>query len=225
VQYTSNATPDAIESATLLVDDQPVETVTGPLADTFFTWDTTNLGAGAFALAVQIRDVTGAEQTSEPVTVQVVFQGNNLPLFLLVLVALVILTVIVPLTLRQRRRLAPPEGAAVVVAGAAAATAGDETQAYLVADDGPTAGTRWLLAKSETVVGRSRSRADVVVTGRSASRQHARISRRGDVFIYVDLKADNYSLLNGLPLEGPHTLEEGDRITVGDTTLRFTRMA
>ncbi len=229
VYYETNAALGEIAGAALLVNDQEVASVRGPLNEAAFTWDTTDLGAGLFTLAVTVRDVTGQAQTSAPVTVQVIFQGNSLPIFLLIVLLIVILAVVVPLTLRRRRQLMAQaaSGAAVAGTGVVVAPAGErEIKAYLVAESGPTSGTRWLLAQSETIVGRSRTRADVVVTGRSASRQHARISRRGDTFIYQDLKPEeNPSLVNGAPLTGPVPLQEGDVIEVGDTRLRFTREA
>ena len=227
VRYETNAALDEIDSATLLVNDQEVVSVRGPLGDTVFTWDTTDLGAGLFTLAVRVRDVTGQTQASEPVAVQVIFQGNSLPIFLLIVVIVFALAVVVPLTLRRRRQvMAQIEAAGGAAAGVGVAAAGKpEAKAYLVSESGPTSGTRWLLSASETIVGRSRTRADVVVTGRSASRQHARISRRGADFVYTDLKAENPSLVNGRPLTGPYTLQEGDMIEVGDTRLRFTREA
>ncbi|MCZ7546414.1 MAG: FHA domain-containing protein [Anaerolineae bacterium] len=223
VRYETNAALEEIASATLLVNGAEVTGVRGPLGDTVFTWDTTDLGAGVFAVAVALRDVTGQAQTSEPVAVQVIFQGNSLPLFLLVLLLVVVFAVVVPLTLRRRRALVAQAGAGAAAVGAAHVAAGDDVKAYLVAEGGPTRGTRWQLSESETIVGRSRTRADVVVTGRAASRQHARISRRGSDFIYTDLKPENPSLINGVALTAPHTLQEGDVIEVGDTRLRFTR--
>jgi hypothetical protein len=173
--------------------------------------------------------VTGQEQTSEPATVQVIFQGNSLPIFIAVLVVLFIAAIVVPITLNRRRRLLataasaaePPAALPAAVATSAEAVG----KAYLVSEGGPTAGARWLLAQDEIIVGRSRTRADVVVTGRTASRQHARITCAGDDFIYVDLNPENPSLINGQEPSGPHTLEEGNIIEVGDTRLRFTRQS
>ncbi|MBN1284101.1 MAG: VWA domain-containing protein [Anaerolineae bacterium] len=216
VRYQVSAAVDEIESATLLVNKLPSETVTRP-GETAFTWETSELGAGAFELAVSVRDITGAEQTSEPVTVQVIFQGNSLPLFILALLVLFVAVIVVPLTLRRRRAL-------LVAAATGAAAEETEAAAYLISEGGPTAGARWALAQDETIVGRSHTRADIVVTGRTASRQHARISRRDDTFTYADLKPEqNPSVINGEALAGSHALQEGDVIEVGDTRLRFTR--
>lgn len=209
VQYQTSAAADEIETATLFVNDLPVETVTRP-SELVFNWETGELGAGVFELAVRVRDITGTEQTSEAVSVQVIFQGNSLPFFILILVILFVLVIVIPLTLRRRRAM---------LAAAAAGEAG-KAQAWLVAEDG----TRWQLVQRETIVGRSRTRADVVVAGRSASRQHARITREDDTFIYLDLKPEqNPSTINGETVHDPHVLQEGDIIEVGETRLRFTR--
>ncbi len=225
VRYQVSAALNEIARAALLVDGQEVEAVQGPLKEAVFSWDTSDLGAGTFELAVWVRDVTGAEQSTAPVRVQVIFQGNSLPWFILILLLLFIAAVGIPFIIRRRRATLAEAG--VAAEGAAALTEDtSDAKAYLVSESGPTSGTRWLLAKSETIVGRSRTRADVVVTGRTASRQHARISRRGENFIYIDLKSGaNPSRINGEPLAGAYTLQEGDVIEVGDTQLRFTHKA
>lgn len=61
------------------------------------------------------------------------------------------------------------------------------------------------------------------------SRKHARIWREGDVYMLEDLGSSNGTVLNSavngsirlLPRQ-PHVLSHGDRVRLGDTTLRFT---
>lgn len=61
------------------------------------------------------------------------------------------------------------------------------------------------------------------------SRKHARIWREGDVYMLEDLGSSNgttlISIINGsirlLPRQ-PHVLSHGDKVRLGDTTLRFT---
>ena len=63
---------------------------------------------------------------------------------------------------------------------------------------------------------------DVVIADPGASRQHARIERRNDVYVLVDLGSTNGTLVNGEPVSEP-SLADGDRITVGSTVLEFRR--
>jgi hypothetical protein len=61
---------------------------------------------------------------------------------------------------------------------------------------------------------------DVQVSDPGASRQHARILRREDGFVLVDLGSTNGTLVND-ELAGERRLEDGDRITIGNAVLEF----
>jgi FhaA, N-terminal domain/FHA domain len=61
---------------------------------------------------------------------------------------------------------------------------------------------------------------DVVVDDAGASRQHAELRRTDDGFVLVDLGSTNGTLVNGAPIR-EHLLEDGDRITIGETILEF----
>jgi len=53
-----------------------------------------------------------------------------------------------------------------------------------------------------------------------ASRQHARIRRTEDGFVLADLGSTNGTLVNDVPIQ-EHVLDNGDRITIGETVLEF----
>jgi Protein of unknown function (DUF3662)/FHA domain len=61
---------------------------------------------------------------------------------------------------------------------------------------------------------------DVQIADPGASRQHARILRRDDGFVLVDLGSTNGTLVNG-ELANERRLEDGDRITIGNAELEF----
>lgn len=63
---------------------------------------------------------------------------------------------------------------------------------------------------------------DVVVPDPAASRSHARIVRRGGVWLIEDLGSTNGTYVNDEPVT-ERALEDGDRITVGATVLEFRR--
>jgi Protein of unknown function (DUF3662)/FHA domain len=61
---------------------------------------------------------------------------------------------------------------------------------------------------------------DVVVDDTGASRQHAEVRRTDAGFALTDLGSTNGTLVNGTPIR-EHLLEDGDRITIGETDLEF----
>jgi EAL domain-containing protein (putative c-di-GMP-specific phosphodiesterase class I) len=59
--------------------------------------------------------------------------------------------------------------------------------------------------------------------GRSISRKHAQVGRRGGSFYVRDLGSRLGTLLNGQPLgDEEHLLDEGDTVTIGGVTLTFS---
>ncbi len=95
-------------------------------------------------------------------------------------------------------------------------------QAYLIVIAGPHVGKMFKIEKEETMVGRS-SRADLFVQDVGISRMHARIFSQGsDVFV-EDLQSANGTYLNGNIVTSQQRLQDGDKITLGSTTiLKFT---
>lgn len=67
-------------------------------------------------------------------------------------------------------------------------------------------------------VGRS-SKADLVLSDRFLSRQHARFYREGDAWVVEDLGSRNTTLLNGRPLATPARLSAGDLVKLSETVI------
>jgi serine phosphatase RsbU (regulator of sigma subunit) len=68
------------------------------------------------------------------------------------------------------------------------------------------------------VVGRS-SKADLVLSDRFLSRQHARFYREGDAWMVEDLGSRNTTLLNGRPLAVPSRVGPGDLVKLSETVI------
>jgi hypothetical protein len=127
---------------------------------------------------------------------------------------------------------APVVGAAAAgaAAGAAAAGLGDEG----TSDDEPapvlppargvlvSAGVSHELDQQLLTLGRSRD-CDIPIDDPSVSRRHAELHRDSDGFTLVDLGSTNGTQVNGHKVDRT-MLQNGDRITLGQTELRFERL-
>ena len=77
------------------------------------------------------------------------------------------------------------------------------------------------LAKEVVTVGRL-GECDVVLKDKGASRRHAQLRTKDGVVTLTDLGSTNGTRLNGQTVQ-TRALEDGDRITIGMTTLEFRR--
>jgi diguanylate cyclase (GGDEF)-like protein len=90
----------------------------------------------------------------------------------------------------------------------------------LVVLGGPVVARTFELGRTATVIGRS-SKATVHLDDQGISRLHARVRISGDGFVVEDLKSANGTFVNGHRVTA-HRLQEGDKIQIGKTALRFT---
>jgi TolB protein len=74
--------------------------------------------------------------------------------------------------------------------------------------------------RAELRVGRAEDN-DLDLADPKVSRHHARIYQEGPAYMVTDLGSANGTRVNGVLLTGPHHLEHGDRIAVGDTELIY----
>jgi hypothetical protein len=81
-------------------------------------------------------------------------------------------------------------------------------------------GRRMLLPPAGGTIGRSRD-CDVVLDDTGISRRHAEIRPAADGWEVEDLGSTNGVLVNGVPIDGPHDLQPGDRIEFGSTEALF----
>ena len=113
--------------------------------------------------------------------------------------------------------------APVVTPAAATAPAQKEPQVNgeLVLIENGKGSKSFPLAKDRVLIGRL-AESDIVVSDPAASRQHAEVRRQDGKFLLSDLGSTNGTKVNEEAI-GDHTLEEGDRITIGRTILEFRR--
>ncbi len=75
--------------------------------------------------------------------------------------------------------------------------------------------------ETRTIVGRDPT-CRIALHDHRASRQHAAITPYGgDVYLVEDLGSTNGTRVNGTPIGAPHRLNDGDKIFVGETIIRF----
>jgi hypothetical protein len=77
------------------------------------------------------------------------------------------------------------------------------------------------LPPGETIIGRS-DECQITIFDPLISRKHARISVQGDECVLEDLGSRNGCRVNGVPIQGPQRLKEGDRIRLGKHELVFS---
>lgn len=100
-----------------------------------------------------------------------------------------------------------------------AAELGLQGEACLMVVHGNELARRYHLRDDSMQIGRS-STADIQLAAGGVSRVHARIERKLGTYRIIDLDSTNGTFVNGLKID-QHTLQNGDRVTLGDTTLRF----
>ena len=95
-------------------------------------------------------------------------------------------------------------------------------EAYVIVIAGPHTGKMFKVERGETLMGRS-PKVDLQLQDVGVSRTHARITRMGDACYVEDLQSANGTFLNGERLSVARQLQDGDKITLGSTTvLKFT---
>ncbi|MHB2018579.1 MAG: FHA domain-containing protein [Candidatus Xenobia bacterium] len=92
----------------------------------------------------------------------------------------------------------------------------------MTAVSGPHIGTRWILDKSEILIGRSGARHnDLELEDKSVSRQHARLNFHQDHFLLSPEAPTNPTFVNGEWITSPRELNDNDQIIIGTNTLCF----
>jgi predicted component of type VI protein secretion system len=85
----------------------------------------------------------------------------------------------------------------------------------LVMRAGPQPGQTFVLDQDSLTLGRDPDN-EIAIGDPQVSRQHARITRQGGLTVIEDAGSTNGTFVNGLRLAGPHTLTDGDVISLGD---------
>ncbi len=82
--------------------------------------------------------------------------------------------------------------------------------------DGPSTTTTF--DKTEVLIGRVKGN-DVVLPKTNVSKRHSRIVVKDGKIILIDLKSTNGTFVNGRKITGPHVMQDGDKVFIGDFTL------
>ena len=107
--------------------------------------------------------------------------------------------------------------------GPAGSTKGkvDREHAYLIVLAGSAMGEMFKLSRKQTVIGRGQT-AHIRMMDEGVSREHCEIQIEGESMILHDLGSTNGTFCRGMRVDR-HTLEDGDKILVGSSTvLKFT---
>jgi VWFA-related protein len=181
-----------------------------------YRWDAAGVEAGSYVLTAK---AYGQGQVAQD-QVEVTVVYATLPWGMIFALA-VIGAAAIPLFLAARRRKPAPIPSPVGPTREMAAPPMRERgpQAWLV--EKGAEGRLWELRAEGTILGRAVGPEGVVIDDPLASRQHAEIKLEGEEYVFQDLAPTNPSLLNGVEYQGPHRLEEGDEVTIGNTTLVF----
>jgi DNA-binding response OmpR family regulator len=83
----------------------------------------------------------------------------------------------------------------------------------LLVKEGPLAGKDWTLGKDVMMIGRGAD-CDIVLPERPVSRLHARIERRHQGYLLIDLGSKNGTHVNGNEIKEPYLLQDGDEIQI-----------
>jgi len=96
-------------------------------------------------------------------------------------------------------------------------------QPRLLISAGPQEGREILLTGGKMVIGRATARVafDIALQDRAISRPHADITQTPEGYALADLGSVNGTLVNGVFIEEPVLLRDGDVIVLGETTLLF----
>jgi len=83
----------------------------------------------------------------------------------------------------------------------------------LVIHEGQLNGERWILEQETITIGRGAD-CEIVLPERQVSRHHARLERRREGYVLLDLGSKNGTFVNGQELQGPYRLKDGDEIQI-----------
>jgi predicted Zn finger-like uncharacterized protein len=83
--------------------------------------------------------------------------------------------------------------------------------------DGADAGNVFRIDKPRVTIGRSGS--DLVINDSEASRQHASVEIRGDIYLVNDLRSTNGTLVDGRKITEPTELQDKAEFQIGGTTI------
>jgi VWFA-related protein len=97
------------------------------------------------------------------------------------------------------------------------------TMAWLMIKKGTRRGQEYPLSGERSTIGRSQGN-DIAIEDDYASREHAIVSFKSGEFQIVDAVSTHGTKVSGVSINVPTTLNDGDEIDIGNTTLVFKRV-
>lgn len=85
----------------------------------------------------------------------------------------------------------------------------------LVVRSGPTPGKVYPIMKQDIIIGRDPN-SDILINDAEVSRHHASIKSQPEGYMIEDLGSTNGTVINGQRLMGPHVLQAGEIINLGE---------
>ena len=87
--------------------------------------------------------------------------------------------------------------------------------------EGDVLGEVYPLSQDSVIIGRAAD-VDLVLSDNGASRQHLQVTSMDSHWLAIDLGSTNGTYLNAEKLNTPTELQDGDKIRISDTTLKFS---
>ncbi len=85
----------------------------------------------------------------------------------------------------------------------------------LVVRSGPNPGKVYPIMKQDIIIGRDPN-SDILINDAEVSRHHATIKLQPEGYVFEDLGSTNGTIINGQRLMGPHVLQAGEIINLGE---------
>jgi predicted component of type VI protein secretion system len=85
----------------------------------------------------------------------------------------------------------------------------------LVVRSGPNPGKVYPIMKQDIIIGRDPN-SDILINDAEVSRHHATIKLQPEGYVFEDLGSTNGTIINGQRLMGPHILQAGEIINLGE---------
>jgi pSer/pThr/pTyr-binding forkhead associated (FHA) protein len=92
--------------------------------------------------------------------------------------------------------------------------------AHLIIEQGDNVGTKVDIGSDAVVIGRLQSNA-VTIKDPKLSRENTKVFRKDKNYCVADLGSRNGTLVNGKKISSARVLNDGDRIQIGETVIRF----
>lgn len=203
-----------IQKVEYFVDNQLIgESTTSPFE---LEWDTRSVNPGYHDIKTVATDLSGSA-TEATTHINVGIQKPSSMLWIALIILLAASAVLIPVAFRRNKRIKNESKSILETSIPQAQTTG----ASLFENNGLNPGQVWAFANNEIRLGRRSMDNDIPLMGLKASRYQGVIRSELDGFVLESISIENPMLLNGLPVNEPTPLQNGDIIEAGDSSFTF----